>query len=101
MQQPRMEDVDPEIAICGRIGAPSDSRDAHQRAQRTVAFSDDVEVCSYDVQAQPGIEKYPHAALALAMASTAGATWGTGDSLDGEGSTVEPSENEELTFEDC
>ena len=49
------------------------------------------------------IECCPHAALALAMASTAGATWGTGSHVlpSTEGSTTEPPEEEDRLVDEC
>ena len=49
------------------------------------------------------IQDYPHAALAIAMASTTGATWGTGSHTLSSfgGSTVEPSEAVDEQVDEC
>ena len=90
-----MEDVDPENQ--GRNPDdgpdhpfPEEGEDMAARATVPVRATDRITCC-------------PHAALALAMASTAGATWGSSShSLpSSEGSTTEPPEEEDWTIDEC
>ena len=90
-----MEDVDPE-----NLGQHQDDDAGHlphdegegiaARATFSPPIPDKIECC-------------PHAALALAMASTAGATWGSGSHTlpSSGGSTTEPPEEEDQLVDEC
>ena len=109
--EPLMEDVDPELRGQDQeVGADHLFYDGLDGEDEVAARAD---VMAYATApagsarttspAPTEIESCPHAALALAMASTTGATWGTsshGLSSSG-GSTMEPPEDEDQQIDEC
>ena len=90
-----MEDVDPESLAQHR----DDGADHH-------LYQGNEEIAARATVPSPTpdkIESCPHAALALAMASTVGATWGSGSQalLSSEDSTTEPPEEEDQQVDEC
>ena len=90
-----MDNVDPE-----NLGQDQDDGANH------LFYDGDEEIAARATttpSAPADIKCCPHAALALAMASTAGATWGSGShALSSSGaSTTEPPEDEDQQVDEC
>ena len=111
LQEPRFEDVDPELRVpnldqedllgeghvellAARLGSAD-----QQPVVPLYSFAEAKQGRTTGAELPEPLECLPHAALALAMATSTAATWGTASSLMGD-STAEPPEDEFQDWDD-